>query len=155
MKAAAAMTMIILFWTLWMQFVMWIAWLLRGKPRILPHHLSHRPHEDFAVWPFNRIPREATAFLWGPPRRLWGNQTNYVNVYENGVVPHAVAPKPIPEPGTWQVSCYPDLGPVLGRIPAYIAFTTKSGFHFRDGVRWDDVDRYCQWPSIAIKRGVK
>jgi len=57
-------------------------------------------------------------------------------------------PKPITAPGTWQISKFPD-GPWYAW---YFAFTTKGGTHFRIGARWDDVDSYTEFPSIAIKR---
>lgn len=143
---------LIAFWFGIMPFVQWILWIIWGKPNVLPPHLAQRPHEDYGFWPFNKVPRAATAFRFGAPRRMWGNQTNFAAVYNS--VPHVIAPMPIPNPGSWQVSRFPDLGPILGRIPAYFAFTTKSGFHFRDGIRWDDIDHYCQWPSTATKSGV-
>lgn len=60
-------------------------------------------------------------------------------------------PKPITQPGSWQFSYFP-LGPWFAW---YFAFTTKGGIHFRIGARWDDVDDYVEFPSIAIKRGIK
>jgi len=34
----------------------------------------------------------------------------------------------------------------------YLAFTTKSGTHFRIGCRWDDVDHYYTFPSFALAK---
>jgi len=34
----------------------------------------------------------------------------------------------------------------------YLAWTTEGGTHLRFGARWDDVDQYYTFPSIAIAR---
>lgn len=103
----------------------------------LPEHLRYRKHEDYP--PFLRwIPRAWTAWSWGKPVLVGGN------------VITGPYPAPITHPGTWQLSHFPD-GPCYAW---YFALTTRAGFHFRIGARWDDVDGYVEWPSIAIKRGV-
>lgn len=139
-------------WTLGFPFIMWVVWIQRGRPdAVLPPGLRTKPHGDYAVWPWSLIPRAATAFDFGRPVLMFGNQgAEFFDPARQ-----AYFPKPIGEPGSWQISRYPKLGPILGRVPAYFAFTTKDGWHFRDGVRYDDVDHYCQWPSIAIKTGVE
>ncbi len=107
----------------------------------LPEHLRDRPHEDYP-WGLRWIPRAWTAFKWGAPWMVAGTQ----RCGFNNVV------KPIGPPGTWQISKFYDSP--FKSIPIYFAFTTKRGIHFRIGARWDDVDSYVEWPSIAIKRGV-
>ena len=57
------------------------------------------------------------------------------------------SPKPINPPGSWQISRFPG-GPLFSW---YFGFTLKNGWHFRIGARWDDVDSYVQWPSIAVR----
>lgn len=60
-----------------------------------------------------------------------------------------VYPRPIGEPGSWQFSFFPQ-GPWFAM---YLAFTLPwINLHFRIGARWDDVDDYVEFPSIAIKR---
>jgi hypothetical protein len=105
----------------------------------LPKHLQNRLHEDFP-WPFSFIPRAWTAFDWGTPTKIKGTQRPY-----GGVM------KPIGPKGTWQLSKFLD-GPWFAY---YFAFTTKGGTHWRIGARYDDVDHYTEWPSIARKRGIK
>ena len=105
----------------------------------LPPHLRNRPHEDFP-WPFSYIPRAWTAFSWGEPKKICGNQRPY-----GGVM------KPIGPRGTWQISRFPD-GPWFA---LYAAFTTNGGVHYRIGARYDDVDNYVEWPSLARKRGIR
>lgn len=109
--------------------------------RSLPEHLRHRPHEDYPM-AFRWIPRWLTAFSWGRPSLMVGNQDN---AYEG-------SPKPIGERGSFQISRYPDLPPPLCWLPLYFAFTTHDGLHMRLGARWDDIDAYTQFPSIAWKR---
>ncbi len=82
-------------------------------------------HNDWS-WPFSKIPRRWTAFEGKPPRKLLGNSP---------------ATKPIPDRGHWLVAW-----------PPYLALQTQNGWHFRIGVRWDDVDSYYQVPSFTIKR---
>jgi hypothetical protein len=107
----------------------------------LPDHLKDRKHEDYKLWPFNQIPRAWTAFCWGRPKLIAGNQTRL----KGG------APKPIGEPGSWQISYYPDVHGLWKLVAWYIALTLPNWRHFRLGARWDDVDNYVQWPSIATR----
>lgn len=107
----------------------------------LPRHLQGRRHWDYP-WPFHALPRAWTTYDWGEPEMLIGNQERK----ENG------RPKPIGESGSFQLSRYPQLPLPLSWLPLYMAFTTRGGTHFRMGARWDDVDAYTQFPSIAIKR---
>lgn len=107
----------------------------------LPRHLQGRRHWDYP-WPFHLIPRGWTTFNWGKPEMMIGNQ----RARENG------GPKPIGEYGSFQISRYPDLPLPFSWFPVYVAFTTREGLHFRLGARWDDVDGYTQFPSVAIKR---
>jgi hypothetical protein len=98
------------------------------------------PHWDYPKL-LNWIPRGWTAFNWGMPKMVFGNQ-KHVKIDGSEPVAH---PKPVGEPGSWQVSKYP-LGPWYAW---YLAFTTKGGWHFRIGARWDDQDNYVQFPTIA------
>lgn len=118
----------------------------------LPEHLRGKRHNDFP-WPLKWVPRGWTAFKWGKPRLVSGyvnpwhhaEQDDLVQAFGDG--PH---PKPITSPGTWQLSRFPG-GPWWAW---YFAFTTRGGTHFRIGARWDDVDGYVEWPSVAVKRRV-
>lgn len=107
----------------------------------LPRHLQGRRHWDYP-WPFHLIPRGWTTFDWGKPEMVLGNQRARIDG----------KPKPIGEYGSFQVSRYPDLPLPFSWFPVYVAFTTRDGLHFRIGARWDDVDAYTQFPSVAIKR---
>ncbi len=60
-------------------------------------------------------------------------------------------PYPITAPGTWQISRFPR-GPWFAW---YLAFTTRAGTHLRIGARWDNTDNYVEFPTIAMKRGVR
>lgn len=100
----------------------------------LPPNLQGKRHWDYP-WPLKWVPRAWTSFKWGKPKKVFGNQADV---------------KPIGDRGTWQVSRYPD-GPWWAW---YFAFTTSGGLHFRVGARYDDVDDYTDFPSIAVKRGV-
>ena len=112
--------------------------------RNLPHHLKKRGHDDYPLV-FRWIPRSWTTFGWGRPALMAGNQ----NHWQEG------SPKPIGERGTFQISRFPDLPPPLCWVPLYFAATTPGGVHVRLGARWDDVDAYVQFPSIALKRNVQ
>lgn len=99
--------------------------------------IGSKNHWDWP-WPFSKIPRGWTAFKWGAPKKIAGNQESEIHG----------APKPIGEPGSWQLSRYEN-GPWYAW---YFAFTLKSGRHFRIGARWDDVDDYVQFPTVASRK---
>ena len=112
----------------------------------LPDQWKDKPHNDWP-WPLSYISRNWTSYKWGKPKMMWGNQKHF-KAGEG-------APKPIGEPGSWQISRYP-FGPKwASKLPTYFAFTTKGGTHVRFGARWDDIDRYVTFPSAAIKRDIK
>jgi hypothetical protein len=102
--------------------------------------IGSMPHWDYPKL-LNWVPRGWTAFAWGMPKMVLGNQKNK-KLDGTDPVWH---PKPIGEPGSWQLSKYP-LGPWCAW---YFAFTLKNGWHFRIGARWDDVDDYVQFPTAA------
>lgn len=110
----------------------------------LPKNLKGKLHWDWP-WPFSKIPRAWTAFKWGVPKKIWGNQN------ETRKSKEGEGPAPIGEKGSWQVSRFPDSPSALKFLPLYLAFTTKTGRHFRVGARWDDVDNYVQFPTIASR----
>ncbi len=114
----------------------------------LPLNLKGKRHTDFP-WPMSLIPRAWTAFSWGSPVMVKGNQ-HLNNDCSLGLY-CAGHPLPIGEPGSWQLSRFPK-GP---RWAWYFAFTTKGRVHFRIGARWDNEDNYVEFPSIAVKRGIK
>lgn len=105
---------------------------------------KHSDWPKFLQW----IPRKWTAFHnWGKPKLILGNQKEV----RNG------APAPIGEPSSVQVSYYPDAPWWAKPIAWYVAYSGKKGAdgkyrHYRIGGRWDDVDSYAQWPSIATRR---
>lgn len=84
-------------------------------------------NEKHTDWPFflRWVPRSWTAWLGGPPRKLWGN---------------AASTKPIPAASEWWIG-----------LPLYVAITTKGKWHARAGFRFDDVDRYYAL-SFTIKK---
>lgn len=111
----------------------------------LPPHLQDAKHWDWP-WPFSLIPRRWTAFKWGLPIMVAGTQAKAV--IDDSRTDFQWTPKPIPEPGTWQLSRFPG-GPWFAW---YFGFTLPGGRHFRIGARWDDVDDYVQFPAFATRR---
>lgn len=113
----------------------------------LPPGLRGKKHTDWP-WPFSLIPRGATAFKWGKPKKLFGNQP-----LEGGI------PKPIGQEKTWQVSYYPK-APLWAKLTGfayYAAYSGKKGKdgmfrHFRLGTRFDDVDNYATIFSVATRK---
>jgi hypothetical protein len=77
--------------------------------------ILNQTHSD---WPgfLKAVPRAWSAWLGDPPRTLAGTGS---------------ALKPIPDPGIWVLA-----------TPFYLALQTSSGWLFRLGMRWDDVDHY-------------
>lgn len=107
----------------------------------LPPHLRGALHTDWP-WPFSKIPRGWTAWAWGRPVLISGNTTEF-----NGG-----RPKPIPRHGEWAFFEFPDAPWYWAWAAWGFAFTLASGRHFRIGARWDDVDDYVEWPSIASRK---
>lgn len=112
----------------------------------LPQALKDKRHTDYPKG-LRWIPWHITSWCaWEPPRKLAGNQkSNSVSLAGKS------GPKPVPEPGTWQISVVR----LKHRIPLflpYAAYTTKNRVHVRLGCRWDDVDHYYVFPSIAVKK---
>ena len=113
----------------------------------LPLHLRDKLHWDYP-WPFSKMPRAWTAFDWGVPVQVAGNQKEVrVDTMEM-----KIGPAPIGERGSWQLSRFPGALWPLRWIPLYFAFTLKSGWHFRVGARFDDTDSYVQFPTLALRR---
>lgn len=108
-------------------------------------------HNDY-VWPFSLLPRSWTAFKWGVPLLVKGR-----NILPRDLVfdsaSQSICPKPITSPGSWQLSRFPN-GPWFAWYFAFSGWRKPDGFfrHFRIGARWDDVDGYTQFPSIATRR---
>lgn len=115
---------------------------------VLPSNLRGKRHTDWP-WPLSLVPRGWTAFYWGTPCKLLGNQKDT----------RVGSPAPIGEPGSWQFSIYPDApwwAWALG-LSWYVAFSTPRDAagaytHFRLGTRYDDVDYYSTIFSIARTR---
>ena len=108
----------------------------------LPKHIAEGRHTDY-LWPLSYIPRRWTSFCWHqPPKKILGNQElTWFDKYG------MFAPKPIPKPGQWQVSSIK-----FGRfwIPLIFAGTTKGGWSWRFGARFDDEDFYMTAPTFKI-----
>lgn len=91
-------------------------------------------HSDWP-FPFCYVKRSLTRYPGNPPVMIFGNSELTKGV--NGVL----YPKPIPKPGQWFIAS-----------PLYFAMTTKTGWHFRIGDRWDDNANEYEFPSFTIKK---
>jgi hypothetical protein len=107
------------------------------RPEIL-----NKKHADFPKL-LRWIPRSWTAWLGDPPRKLAGNAPNIICPHYRVEYPGGcdeLYPKPIPDPGHWWFG-----------LPLYFAIETQTGWHFRIGFRYDDVDSYYAL-TFTIKR---
>lgn len=151
-----------------------------GK-NVLPEHLKHRLHDDWPGFTlrfqwreklysipigFNAIPRAWTSFDFGPPV-LWKGWkvelVDWVVHLRSSDYPWLVyvenwkCPKPINPPGGWQISYFP-LAPWWAKpIAWYVArsFARAPDGKFRQvrfGARWDNVDKYVNWPTFPSGR---
>ena len=90
-------------------------------------------HTDWP-WLLSWVPRRWTAFESEiPPLQLFGN------------VPPG-AHLDIPARGQWTIATI-----AHGNLPLYFAIRTKSNWYFRFGVRFDYLNKYYTFPSIALK----
>ena len=115
--------------------------------KCLPDSLKGKSHNDYYLPGTRWIPRSVTSWcMEEPPIQLLGNQKRQAHAQDG-----TTGPKPIPEAGEWQVSAV-QMKKGWPLFLPYVAITTKSGRHFRIGCRWDDVDHYYTFPSIAIAK---
>ena len=103
----------------------------------LPAGLRGKKHTDWP-WPFSGIPRGWTAFKWGSPKQILGNQEDKRLDPETG----RWAPKPIGAARSWQVSYYPGAPWWAFSFNWYLAFSGKRGAdgkfrHYRLGTRFE------------------
>lgn len=113
----------------------------------LPPHMR-KSHGDWP-WPLSYIPRGWTAFRWGKPKLLLGDQKEA----------RGGAPAPIGEANSWQLSYYHD-APLWAKVTGlafYAAYSGRRGEdgkfrHYRLGARWDDVDSYVTILSVASRK---
>ena len=118
--------------------------------KALPDHLKDERHLDWP-WPLSYIPRSWTSFKWGVPKKIIGSQKDTKKDKNN-----AIGPAPIGEPGSWQISRYPNAPFPLNLLPLYGSYSGKRGSDgmyraSRLGMRWDDVDDYTAL-SIASRK---
>jgi hypothetical protein len=97
-----------------------------------------RMHSDW-IWPLRYVPRRWTIVCGDPPQKTLG--TTPLRTVQFHGLPFRY-PQPIPPPGHWHFTTW----------PIYFGMSTRSGWHFRIGVRYDDIDGYYTWPSLTIKR---
>lgn len=110
----------------------------------LPPHLQNKKHIDYTLPGTKWIPWGWSSWhLVEPPWQYLGNQ-----IQEAKTIDGQFGPSPIPEAGSWQFSLV-QMKKDWPLLLPYFAFTTKSGWHFRLGCRWDDVDHYYVFPSFA------
>src|SRR5215471_6690100 len=95
-------------------------------------------HSDW-IWPLRYVPRRWTIVCGNPPQKTLGT-TPLRTAQFHGL--QFRYPQPIPPPGYWHFTTW----------PIYFGISTRSGWHFRIGVRYDDIDGYYTWPSLTIKR---
>ncbi len=113
--------------------------------------VPNRRHNDW-LWPFSLVPRSWTAFKWGAPLLVKGR-----NILPRDLVfveaQACISPKPVTSPGSWQLSRFP-AGPWWAWYFAWSGKRQmdKKFLHVRVGARWDNVDGYVQFPSLAARR---
>jgi hypothetical protein len=95
-------------------------------------------HSDW-IWPLRAVPRRWTVLCGTPPYKTLGT-TPLRTAQFHGL--QFRYPQPIPPPGHWHFTTW----------PIYFGLSTRSGWHFRIAVRYDDIDGYYTWPSLTIKR---
>lgn len=120
---------------------------------VLPDNLKNKNHWDFPKF-LQWIPRAWTAFDLGVPRQIIGSQDKLDARIDKKT--RKVGPAPVGKPNSWQLSRFPDLPKPFCWIPLYFAWSGSKGkdgryLHFRIGARFDNVDSYSEFPSIALR----
>jgi len=113
----------------------------------LPEHLKDRVHNDYYIKSTQWIPRRWTfRKLVEPPVMILGSANHTQSQTADG----GYGPSPLPLVGQWQVSAIQ----VKKGWPFYLPYIALTGtrYHFRAGVRWDNVDNYYVLNSIALRR---
>ncbi len=124
-----------------------------SKPKLigagcLPDYLKTKKHNDytFLFRPLRFLPFAATSFCFEePPIMILGNQKSFEFSRNKSLK----GPKPVPKAGEYQLSVI-QVKKNLPLFLPYFAITFKNNLHFRIGCRWDDVDHYYVFPSIAL-----
>lgn len=119
---------------------------LFGKQH-LPSHLQEQRHSDYSIPGTHWIPRSATSWHYQTPPILIAGRCSTLTADRYG----QTCPKPIPKKGEWYFAIVPIKKELLLFLP-YFAGTTETELHFRIGCRWDDVDFYYTFPSIALHK---
>jgi len=114
--------------------------------RCLPDNLKHLAHDDY-ISGLRGVPRSITSACFvEPPVLVLGNEKASAQTLDGKVGPH-----PLPDPGEWELAFVQEKKHWPIYIP-YFAITTKNGWHFRLGCRWDHVDHYFTFVSLAAKK---
>lgn len=125
----------------------------------LPERIRVGIHTDYTIAVTQRIPRNVTSFclcdVAAPQALISSNGTVFVCPFKPGSTNVRTysegSPMPIPVPGEWHVAVMKIREDIPWYVP-YVTFTTNQGWHFRLGIRWDDVDNYYVFPSAAWHR---
>ncbi|MDD5544582.1 MAG: hypothetical protein PHX83_15555 [Acidobacteriia bacterium] len=118
---------------------------LTGKNDI-PEAVTARDHGDYSLFFVRPLSRRLTSWKFvEPPILITGTETQKYKPGEE-----TAELQPIPAGGEWQFSLV-QINPKYPLYLPYFALTTSRGWHFRIGCRWDDLDHYYTFPSIALK----
>jgi hypothetical protein len=107
----------------------------------LPEHLRGKLHNDW-IFPFCYIPRGWTAFkLFQPPIILLAYNCDEIQEYNGKAGFHPIQKTLNGKFCSWHIN-----------FPFYFCISLKFNFFFMIGCRWDAVDFYYNFPTIAWGR---
>lgn len=115
-------------------------WKHRTGVEALPEHLKYKIHNDYD-FVLELIPRSLTAYKTKPPKLLWGYNVYYYGIHDGVEFPHPIQPR---LNGRWisiQICWLP-----------FISISTKWGWYFICGFRYDGVDFYTNFPTLDISK---
>lgn len=108
----------------------------------LPEHLKYKIHNDY-IFPLCFIPRSLTAYkLTQPPKTLWKYNCTSMTYCE----------------GEWGIN------PIQNKLNdklfsahlnfpyLFFSLSTKWGWYFIIGMRWDAVDLYYNFPTVDVSK---
>jgi hypothetical protein len=130
---------------IWLIIICLVYWKHRAGVSALPEHLRYKIHNDWD-FVFELIPRSLTAYkLTNVPKTVWHYNCTQYQEHNGELGLHPIQTKLNGKMFSAHLN-FPCL---------FFSLTTKWGWYFIIGIRWDAVDFYYNFPTIDISKAEK